>query len=929
MSTDSPQTDSSQTNSSQTDSSPRPRLYLVDGYSNIFRAYYAIRNLSNSRGEPTNAAFGFLQMLRKLLRDEAPEHLGIAMDVSSATVRKERYEDYKAHRKPMPEDLRPQIAWIREIVEAYRIPLLEMERYEADDVLGTLAKKATAAGYDVILVSPDKDLFQLVDEHVFVLHTGRDKLYDAKGVEEDFGVPPAQVVDVLALMGDSSDNVPGVPGIGAKGAVKLLEQHGSLDALLDAADSVKRKSYREGLQTHRDDALLSKELVTIHTDLDIAFEPATLTVDEPDLDQLLELCWRLDFQQIARELEETHGGRAPELAPAECVQSADELAAALAPTLNDGGDLGVAVLGVGTPGSEALGLVFARPTADNGDEEGEGEGEHTIFADFRDAVLRTAALEQLRALVARADVRLVGHDLKEALRLLGPRCDVGCRLVDTMLLSYVTRSALRSHDFEAVVMDRLHRTPSSAKDAGFTKEGLPMPGASSLAIHAAERAVLPLRMVGRMEEDLDAPSSGGQSAEEGGDDGSLRAVYERFEEPLVSLLATMEEAGILLDTDFLAVMSDELASELAALERAIYEIAGETFNLNSPKQLGEIMFEKLGYPVVRKTRKSKSYSTDAETLENLAARGFDLPEQLLRWRELAKLKSTYVDALPQLVDDGGRIHTRFNQAVAATGRLSSSDPNLQNIPVRTELGQRLRDAFRAPEGYSLIVADYSQIELRILAHIAEEETMIEAFRRGEDIHAATAAAVFGISSQLVVPEQRRVAKMINFGIVYGMTAFGLATRLGIGRGDAKRFIDTYMERYPGVQRYTEETLDEAFETGRVTTLYGRVRQIPDIRSRNWNLRENSKRMAINAPIQGTAADLLKDAMLAVESTIRAEEPSARLLLTVHDELVLEAPSGVAEALAQSVKEAMEGVATLRAPLVVDLGLGATWGAAKS
>ncbi|MEM9592693.1 MAG: DNA polymerase I [Acidobacteriota bacterium] len=877
-------------------SAERPRVYLIDGYSNIFRAFYAIRGLSSSKGEPTNAVFGFLQILRKLLRDEEPSFLGIAMDVSSDTVRKEKFEDYKAHRRPMPEDLRPQIPWIRKVVEAYRIPLLEMPKYEADDVLGTLAAKGTAAGYDVVIVSPDKDLMQLVGDGVYLQHTVRDKLYDAQGVEDDFGVPPAQVVDVLALMGDASDNVPGVPGIGEKGAKTLISQYGTLETLLDSAEEIKRKSYREGLQRHRDKAELSKELVTIHRDLDVAFEPDSLRLEEPDWEALLEICWRLDFHGVAKEIEASRGSVVDELAPArEILDTADFETA----TADRSGDVSVAVVG-----EPVLGLALAA-----------GDGEDPLWIDFRRDGLEAAALARLRSWVEDSEVRLVGHDLKEVLRLLGPRTTVGCRLLDTMLVSYVVRSALRSHDFDAVALDRLHHTPATLQEAGFGKGEVPMTGDDRLATYAAERVALPARMAEAMEKDLQ--------------EDELRSVYDRLEEPLVPVLATMEETGVLLDVPFLESMSEELAVEIDATEEEIYDIAGERFNINSPKQLGELMFVKLDYPVLRKTRKTKSFSTDAETLEELAARGFDLPERLLRYRELAKLKSTYVDALPALVADDGRVHTRFNQAVAATGRLSSAHPNLQNIPIRTELGQRIRKAFHAAEGQCLVVADYSQVELRILAHMADEEVMLESFRRGEDIHASTAGAVLGISPALVNPDQRRMAKVINFGIVYGMTAFGLARQLGVARKEAQTFIDTYMERYPGVHGYTEATLEEAFETGQVHTLYGRVRQLPDIRSRNWNLRENAKRMAINAPIQGTAADILKRAMIAVEDRLRREMPEARLLLTVHDELVLEGPEGSADALKALVREEMEGVAELKAPLVVDAGSGVTWYDAKA
>ncbi len=887
-------------------SGERPRIFLIDGFSNIFRAFYAIRNLSSSRGEPTNAIFGFLQILRKLLREEKPAYLGIAMDTSSDTVRKEKFEDYKANRKPMPEDLRPQIPVIRELIDAYGIPMVEMHKYEADDVLGTLASKATAAGFEVILVSPDKDLMQLVGDGVLMQHTGRDKLYDAKGIEEDFGVPPRQVVDVLALMGDSSDNVPGVPGIGEKGAKTLIAEHGCLEALLEAADSVKRKAYREGLQNHRDKALLSKELVTIHRDLDLEFDPQRFVVETPDWAALLEICRRLDFHQLAREIEETQGAETPPPAPAEELMTP---AAFTAFAEGVGDRLAVAMLGEALHETRVLGLSFACP-GDQPDDDWAA-----AYVDFRRDGLKEAVVAQLALWIADPGLQVLGHDLKEVIRLLGPRPDVQCKLLDVMLISYLARTALRNHDFPSVVADRLHLTPMSLADAGFGKGELPMTGDQRLAVYAAERTILPSRMLEAVTDDLS-----GQG---------LDQLYADLEEPLIPVLSTLEENGILIDTEFLTEMSAELAEELASVEEKIYDIAGERFNIQSPKQLGEIMFVKLDYPVLRKTRKTKSYSTGAETLEELAARGYDLPERILHFREIAKLKSTYVDVLPALTGEDGRVHTRFNQAVAATGRLSSAHPNLQNIPIRTERGQQIRKAFVAAPGQILVVADYSQIELRVLAHVAQESVMIEAFNRGEDIHASTAAIVFGGSPLLVSPDQRRIAKVINFGIIYGMTAFGLGRQLGVSRAEAQRFIDTYMERYPGVRGYTEKTLDGAFETGRVETLYGRVRELPDIRSRNWNLRENAKRMAINAPIQGTAADLLKKAMISVSDRLRRDLPECKLLLTVHDELVLEGPESLSEQLMACVREEMEGVAELSVPLVVDAGAGRSWYGTKS
>jgi DNA polymerase-1 len=874
----------------------RERLYLIDGYSNIFRAFYAIRGLSSSKGLPTNAVYGFLNMLRKLLREENPELVGVALDVGERTVRTEKFEEYKANRAPMPEDLQPQIPWIRRTIEAHRIPILELEQYEADDVLGTLAKKAAASGYDVVLVSADKDLMQLVEEHISVFHTGREKLYDPEAVEEDFGVPPDRVVDVLALKGDAVDNVPGVPGIGEKGARQLIKQFGDLDNLLEHASEIKRKSYREGLVENRDQALLSKDLVTIHTDLPIDFEPQALQHDPPDTAALGEIYRELEFFTLLEELGSAGTAGSAELDPAVEIITPEEWRKRAS---RSGGKLFLASVGPG----EAIGLSL-------GDEEGE-----VVFADFRREGLREVVIESLSGWLLEAERPIVGHDLKEVLRLTADGPGARARLFDTMLGSYLLRSALRTHLFEEVALDRLQYKAIASKEAGWKKGQQPPVGAEALLAYAGERVEIPRRLDELMWGELEASG--------------LEPVYRQIEAPLLPVLVGMEEAGVLLDVEFLGDLSRQMGSDLALIVEEIHGLAGEPFNINSPRQLGEILFERLGYPVIKKTRKTKSYSTDQATMEELAARGYDLPERILRYRELTKLRSTYVDALPELVGADGRLHTRYEQAVAATGRLSSVKPNLQNIPIRSEQGRRIRKAFVAPKGSLLLVADYNQIELRVLAHIADDKELRGAFREGEDIHAATAAAVFGVDRSLVSADQRRAAKVINFGILYGMSAFGLAQNLKIPKAEADRFIKTYLGRYEGVRRYMEETLEDAKRDGKVETLYGRARWLPDINSRNFNLRENARRMAINARIQGTAADLLKLAMIAVDRRLRRDFAGARLLLTVHDELVLEVPEDEVDEIGEMVKAEMEGVARFEVPLVVDLGSGPTWYDAKA
>ena len=888
------------------------RLYLIDGYSTIFRAFYAIRGLSTSTGEPTNAIYGFINMLRKLLREEEPALLGIALDVGRATIRTEAYAEYKANRAPMPEDLRAQMPAIRRAIEAFRIPILELERYEADDVIGTLGRKAQDAGYEVTIVSADKDLFQLVGERVSLLHTGREKIYDPALVEQDFGVPPEQVVDVLALVGDKVDNVPGVPGIGQKGAQTLIREYGNLQALLEAASELKRKAYREGLREHADQALLSRELVTIHTDLDVPFEPEALKMESPDYEALADLCREFEFWSLLKELESESGG--PEIEPAAVLDSVEAFEAA---AREMGSRIAAGV--VFRRGGEPVGLSFARL---GGAAAEEPEAGRARFADFRTPGLREAAAARLRAWLADPGMELVGHDLKEVVRLCPHREGrpaVAARLVDTMLMAYLVHSAVRSFGLATVALDRLFYQATTPADAGLGEPGgqaAALGDDAGLRVYAAEQAVLPALILEAL-----AP----QWSESPG----ARKVYDQVEAPLLPVLAAMEEEGIELDSGVLAEMSRRLERDAGVLAEEIFELAGESFNILSPQQLGVVLFEHLGLPAPGRTRKTKKYKTGADVLEQLARQGHEAPAKVLQYRELTKLRSTYVDALPGLVAADGRLHTRYHQAVAATGRLSSHDPNLQNIPIRTDIGRQVRRAFRARDGYLLLVADYSQIELRVLAHISEDEALIDIFRHGGDIHRSTAATVFGVAPALVTDEQRRASKTINFGIIYGMSAFGLARALGIARGEAQAFIDAYFERFPGVRGYTEQTLASAEETLQVETLYGRVRYIPDIKSRNRAVRENARRMAVNARIQGTAADLLKLAMIAVDRRLSSELQAARLLLTVHDELVLEAPSADMDALTSLVREEMEGVADLSVPLVVDVGMGPDWYEAKA
>ncbi|HEX6862795.1 MAG TPA: DNA polymerase I, partial [Thermoanaerobaculia bacterium] len=661
-------------------------------------------------------------------------------------------------------------------------------------------------------------------------------------------------------------------------------------------------AYREGLMQHQEQARMSKELSTIHTNLEVAFEPDRLILEDPDPAALRQLFTELEFFSLVEELKSSAPPAGQELPPVEEALTPQIWEERSARFGSGGSEIFVAVLGEERPLGLAVGAEGETPV---------------VVADLRRDDMRAAALATLGRWIADPGIRLSGHNLKEVLRLSPEGPNSRAQLFDAMLVSYLLKPSVHGHTLDELALERLSCKPLTAKEAGWDKGQDPPVGDSRLAAYACERVTFARRMTQAMRDELE--HSG---------DGQLARVYSEIEAPLLPVLLGMEEAGILLDSGYLGAMSEELGAELFQLEEEIYKQAGERFNLGSPQQLGAILFEKMGLPVLKRTQKTKSYSTGAETLEDLAGRGYPIAQLLLRYRELSKLKSTYVDALPLMVGPDGRIHTRFNQAVAATGRLSSANPNLQNIPIRTELGQRIRRAFVAAPGRSLLVADYSQVELRILAHIADEKELIRAFAAGEDIHRATAAVVFNVAPDLVTAEQRRAAKTINFGILYGMSAFGLGQALGISPREAEPFIKAYLDRYPGVRSYVEETQKSAEREGKVETLYGRVRWLPDIQSKNRALRENARRMAINARIQGTAADLLKLAMIAIDRRLRQEHPESRLLLTVHDELVLEVPEGAAEAVAAMVKQEMEGVAQLQVPLVVDVGWGPSWYEAK-
>jgi DNA polymerase I len=882
----------------------RPSLFIIDGSNNVYRSYYAIRNLTNSSGFATNAVYGFVTTLRKLLKDHDPDCIAVAFDEGRETARTSTFADYKKDRKPMPDDLVVQIPLVYDVLEGFRIPVIRSVEWEADDFIGSLACTARDRGYEVVIATSDKDFFQLVGDGIRLYHTGRDVMYDAKGVEEAFGLPPEKVVDVMAIWGDAIDNIPGVPGIGEKGAKGLIQQFGSLDGVYENIEQVTKAAQRQKLLDNKDKAYLSRDLARIKCDLDLEIDFETLKRTDPDRPKLHELFSKLEFASLMQEF-------LPEAPPAhkelriaasaeevrEYAQGSEALAVWLEPETPEGFDAPIAA-SLSVSASDSLLVPLVKNLGGN-DE-------------------LTAALRD----VLTSDRELITYDAKaQARRLRAAQLPVPSRWTDVMLMSYVINPGLPSHALGNIARDRLKQDVLARKDVAKTAPLFALDheiGSTPLTPYSqylGEKSDVIYALRTALEPELRR-------------DPALVDVYERIEMPLFPVLGVMEERGIRVDVDLLRTMSNTMGVQLAELETQIYKEAGQEFNINSPLQLGHILFEKLQYPVLKKTKTTKSWSTSVEVLQELAGHGYKVPELILLHRELHKLKGTYVDALPQLVAADGRVHTTFNQAVAATGRLSSSDPNLQNIPIRTAAGREIRKAFIADEGSVLLSADYSQVELRILAHISGDESLIETFRRGDDIHRATASKMFNIPPEELTAEQRRAAKVINFGVLYGMSSFRLANELNISTAQAKDWIDAYFGRYPKIQEYLDRTLEEARTTGKVTTLFGRVRYIPEIHNRSFTVRGNAERMATNAPIQGTAADILKMAMIALERNLAAHRSGARMLLTVHDEIVIEAPEPSAADVAGIVKETMENVFPLAVPLAVDAHYGKSWFDAK-
>jgi DNA polymerase-1 len=888
----------------------RKTLLLFDGNNLFYRSFFAIPPLATRAGLPTNAVLGFTNVLRKVLTDEPHDFAAVTFDAGGRTFRHEKFQAYKANRPPTPDSLKQQTPYTRRLCAALGLPILETPGIEADDLIGTLARRAVEAGYRVLIVSSDKDLLQLVNEDVTVIHPVKYERLDPEGVRNKFGVPPEKVADVLALMGDSIDNIPGVPGIGEKGASNLVNEYGSLESLLEHAHEVRNKRQREALEQHGEGARLSKELVTIATDLDLDVALQDLEYRGPDREAARRLFEELEFTSIVKdympppEAVDLSATFLPLVTPAELERFLDRARERKRLSL---------WLDLSEPDREGFFDPWGRRLLGVGLAIEAGEG---VYASAGAKLPETFLIGCLAPVLADASVSKIGHALKRAVTFFGAR---GMALsgiaFDTEIASYVLNPSRRSQELSDLVLEFLQKplsTESEPPEAQGVLPGMapPPPSADSRGRLVAERAERMLRLSERMESRI---------AED-----ELSRVYREIELPLIEVLAAMELSGIAIDGEEFERMSAELETELQRLTREIYELAGVEFNINSPRQLGEILFDKMNLPSFKKTEKQRAASTRVDVLEELAA-SFPLPKKVLEYRSLSKLKGTYVDALPSLVHPRtGRLHTTFHQTVAATGRLSSSDPNLQNIPIRTDLARRLRRAFVAAPGRKLLSADYSQIELRVLAHLSRDPALIEAFRAGEDIHDRTARQVFGEASDLSPSEKRRRAKIINFSIIYGKTAFTLGKEFGVPTREAQAFIDAYLDRYPKVRELIEEIIREARRTGKVRTLFGRQRYVPEIGSRNRTTRSAAERVAVNTPIQGTAADLIKKAMIDLYGRLREEKLETRLLLQVHDELVLEAPDEEVERASRVVRETMENVYPLLVPLQVDLKVGGSW-----
>lgn len=881
-------------------------VYLVDASTFIHRSYHAIRNLSTSDGRPTNAVFGFTATMNKLLRERMPEYMVVAYDAKAPSFRKEIYPEYKANRPPMPEDLAAQQQPIRDIVEALGIRSIEIPGLEADDIIAAMAAKASDSGFEVIIVSSDKDYYQLLADNVSMYDPNpkRETSMTTAGLDEKFGVKPGQFLEAQGLMGDTTDNIPGVPGVGEKTAVKLIKEFDNLENLYDNLEKVKQEKLRQKLADNKDAAYMSRDLARLKSDAEMPISIEEIKVGEPDNENLVEIYKNLEFTRLAAELSKKKEVVYDDYHLVDTAEALDDLIRELEGVKRLSLDLETTSLQ--PMKAEIVGVSLA------------AQPHRAFYIPVGHQTLGAVQLDwehvsnKLKPILESPQIEKIGQNIKyDYIILKRHGIDIATITDDPMIISYVLYPGAGGHNLDNLSRTYLgHETITYAQATGGKNNPFENISPEAARDYACEDADIALILADRMRPRLK--------------ESGLVKLYEEMEMPLIKVLAQMEMNGVNLDVDLLKEISVDLGRKMDESENRIYSLAGRKFNINSPKQLGQVLFEELKLPQGKKTKKKSGYSTDVEVLTDLAEQ-HELPAEVLNFRSLTKLRSTYVDALIQLINPHtGRVHTSFNQAVTATGRLSSSDPNLQNIPIRTEEGRRIRKAFIPEPGWKIVAADYSQIELRILAHFSRDKGLQDAFVSGEDIHTRTASEVFNLMPAMVTPDIRREAKAINFGIIYGLRAFGLSKQLGIEQKTAQAYIDQYFKRYAGVLDYISTTLEEAKKTGFVTTLMGRRRNLSDLNSKNFQVRTNAERMAVNTTIQGTAADLIKAAMLGIHRKLMEQGFHSRMLLQVHDELVFESPENEIEKLTEMVRREMESVAGLDVPLIVDVNMGDNW-----
>jgi DNA polymerase-1 len=883
-----------------------PTLYLIDGNSYLYRAFYAIRNLSALDGTPTNAVFGFTNMILKILREKNPDYFSIVFDAPGPTHRHEMYKEYKANRPGMPDEMKPQVPIIKEIVQAFKIHTIEKSGYEADDILAHIAKEAESEGIEVYIATGDKDMCQVISPKIKLYDTMKEKVTEEKDVVEKFGVKPEQFPEVLALMGDASDNIPGAPGIGEKTAVKLLQEFGNLENIIKNREEIKNTRARNAVSNNIDNIRLSKELATIHAEVPVDVSVRDLVLSEPDWTKLKEYFRRYQFTSLIKLIPDRHTP-APVKTEYITILDKDELKAMLSSVKKEV-TIDTETTSPSPMLAELVGIslsvdpakAYYIPVAHN-------------YPGVPEQLSKDEVMLEIKEILENAGIGKTGHNIKYDLIVLKKEgAQVNGIAFDTMLASYLLNPNRSNHNLTDTAMERLGMKKLSFKDImGKGMKNFSEVPIEDAAVYSGEDSAATLRLKQHFEPNLE---------KEG-----LDKLFYDMEIPLIEVLADMEMEGVKIDLPLMKSFSEKIGRELSSIEQRIYFIAGEEFNINSPKQLQEILFDKLGLKPTKKTK--TGYSTNIDVLEQLAL-VHELPKEIIEFRGLSKLKNTYVDALPKLINPRtGRLHTSFNQTVTATGRLSSSEPNLQNIPVRGEWGRRIREAFIAEPGNLLLSSDYSQIELRIFAHLSGDRELVDAFTQDKDIHTRTACGLFNVTPENVTDDMRRNAKTVNFGIIYGISPYGLSQQLGIPADEARYYIDTYFDRFSGVKTYIESLIQDASAKGYVSTLFGRKRAIPELKSTNRNIKQFGERLAVNTPVQGSAADIIKISMINIWKRLKKEKCISRMLLQVHDELLFEIPEDEKHAMEELVREEMENAVKLSVPLKVDIGIGKNWGEA--